>query len=121
MRGGVWCLIWKPRVQYHQVRQLVLGKARPYKVNAEGQVEEAGITLFDTWGGPAQVRVEDMCGNVGIAVVTAWVDSGLLSAFIAESVIHSANSSVFLGCSCILQCTLISLILSAHTRISRKR
>ena len=27
-----------------QVRQLVLGKARPYKVNAEGQVEEAGIT-----------------------------------------------------------------------------
>ena len=55
-----------------QARQLVLGKVRPYMLNAEGEVEEAGITFFNVssmYYDIAQVRVEDMCGNIGIAVV----------------------------------------------------
>ena len=50
-------------------RVVVIGSSTPLQMNEDGHVVETGITLFDVGPGIAQVRVEDMCGNVGVGVV----------------------------------------------------
>ena len=55
------------------LRTIILGKSKPLDTDADGHIVIPGITVIDSvdpsGSGNVRVRVEDMCGNVGVDVM----------------------------------------------------